>query len=165
MKNGTSAFNKMNWADNQASYNLNKKEGSVEQRAEGIMDKVKEEIKGSKEKEKYTPRAEELLNEYGSSDEIPQEELERDLGKLDDGKLLAYIKYTEEERARRKETLEIKIKQTFCRSLFYFYLKFQNNVFHIFKIFGNHNLLADFAGAFEVFDVPEKMFFEFGRVG
>ncbi|MDA3814916.1 MAG: hypothetical protein PF549_00945 [Patescibacteria group bacterium] len=105
MKNGTSAFNKMNWADNQASYNLNKEEGSVEQRAEGIMDKVKEEIKGHKESEKYLPRAEELLNEYGSSNDVPQEELEKDLGKLDDGKLLAYIKFIEKKREEDKKTL------------------------------------------------------------
>lgn len=105
MKNGTGAFNKMNWAENQASYKLNKEEGSIEQRAEGIMDKVKEEIKGHKESEKYLPKAEELLNEYGSSNNIPQEELEKELGRLDDGKLFAYIKYVEEERLKRQEKL------------------------------------------------------------
>ncbi len=99
MNNGTGVFRKMDYVDRSTIGRISEEQGSIEQRAE----KMKE-IEGREEAKKYTPRAEELLREYESSDNIPQEELERDLGKLDDGKLLAYAIILEErERARRSK--------------------------------------------------------------
>ena len=105
MKNGTNAFNSMKYNEDKVFRNLNKEEGSIEQRAESIMSKVEDEIKGHKEAEKYLPKAEEILNENGSSVDIPEEELEKYPGVLDGGKLLAYIKVIEREREENKKSL------------------------------------------------------------
>lgn len=104
MNNGTGVFRKMDYVDRSTIGRISEEQGSIEQRAEKMKEIVEKEIEGREEAKKYTPRAEELLREYESSDNIPQEELERDLGKLDDGKLLAYAIILEErERARRSK--------------------------------------------------------------
>lgn len=105
MKDGASAFRKMEYVDRSTIGNISKEQGSIEQRAEKMKEVVEREIERHEEAKKYIPRAEELLSEYGSPDNIPQEELERDLGKLDDGKLLAYTRILEEREKARKSKL------------------------------------------------------------
>ena len=106
MNNGTSVFNKMGHIERSTIGRISEEQGTIEERAEKMMDRAKMEIEGHEEAKKYKPRAEELLREYGTSNDIPQEELEKSPGGvfIDGAKLLAYaIILEEKERAKRSK--------------------------------------------------------------
>lgn len=104
-KEGFREFGRNEAVNRKFTEKISKEEGSLQERAEGIMWKVEEEARGHEEAEKYLPVAGELLDEYGSSSNIPEEKLEAYPGELDDGKLLAYAIYLEKEREKKAKKL------------------------------------------------------------
>ncbi len=72
-----------------------KEKGELEQRTEDNMDKFKAQFNSFNEDEPILQKAKELLEAYGSSENVPEKELDFDKSNYDEARLLGMIKILE----------------------------------------------------------------------